>query len=34
MYVHTREWDRHPGFDGVKIKFYYLEIYVTLKITI
>ena len=23
MYVHTRERDTHPGFDGVKIKFYY-----------
>ena len=20
MYVHTREWDSRPGFDGVKIK--------------
>ena len=23
MYVHTRERDIRPGFDGVKIKFYY-----------
>ena len=23
MYVYTRELDRRPGFDGVKIKFYY-----------
>ena len=23
MYVHTRERDRRPGFNGVKIKFYY-----------
>ena len=23
MSVHTRERDRRPGFDGVKIKFYY-----------
>ena len=23
MYVHTRERDRPPGFDGAKIKFYY-----------
>ena len=23
MYVHTRERDILPGFDGVKIKFYY-----------
>ena len=23
MYVHTRERDIRPGFDGIKIKFYY-----------
>ena len=23
MYVHNRERDRRPEFDGVKIKFYY-----------
>ena len=26
MYVHTCEWDIRPGFDGVKIKFYYIII--------
>ena len=28
MYVHTGEQDIHPGFDGVKIKFYYYYYYI------
>ena len=31
MYVHTRERDRRPGFDGVKIKCYYYYLVGTLR---
>ena len=32
MYVHTRERGSSPGFDGVKIKFYYVLYYNLLRL--